>query len=120
MTKRYTLDGEPVEVEDFIADNRGHTVSNPFTDEDVAAIRALEPGQEIVYGGGAFAEFVLRCESKVTLKDIADEAQEAFWAKVVELLPECKTGDFPPEATFALNQACREAVETWYGFNKPV
>ena len=59
--KSYTLDGEPVELDAFIADNCGHTVSYPFEDEDITDIYNLKPGEEIRFGGGASAEFVLAC-----------------------------------------------------------
>lgn len=55
----YTLDDEPVDVEEFISDNTADDVA-AITAEDIACIRALEPGEQIVMGGGAAAEFVLR------------------------------------------------------------
>jgi hypothetical protein len=55
----YTLDDEPVDLDVFLRDNAAPDVAG-FSDEDLAAIRALRPGEEIVLGGGAGAEFVLR------------------------------------------------------------
>lgn len=55
----YTLDGELVDIEEFIADNTADGVA-VLSAEEVADIRALLPGQEITWGGGAAAEFVLR------------------------------------------------------------
>jgi len=52
-TKRYTLDGKSVDIIDFIADNE-------FTRRDIQEIADLRKGEEIIYGGGAAAEFVLR------------------------------------------------------------
>lgn len=58
----YTLDGEPVDVEEFIRDNtRGPAWAN-LTRVQIRRIRSLPPGEEIVFGGGASAEFVLRRE----------------------------------------------------------
>lgn len=114
--KKYTLDGEPVDIEQVILVNTAPGVE-PLTDDEIAAIRALEPGEELALGGGAFATWVFRCEHN--FEAIAEEAQLAFWARLVELLPECKTGDFSPEDTFAFNRACEEAVRAWYGWNKP-
>ncbi len=50
----FTLDGEPVNITQFLADN-AH-------DEYVNAddIRALKVGERIVYGGGAAATFILQ------------------------------------------------------------
>lgn len=55
----YTLDGEPVGIEEFISDNAAEDVAG-FTEQEVACIRALQPGEAFVFGGGAAAEFVLR------------------------------------------------------------
>ena len=52
---RYTLDGEPVDLDDFIADN-----DETFTEGDIAAVRALKVGGAITYGGGAQAVSALR------------------------------------------------------------
>ena len=46
---------EPVELDEFIADN-----AETFTETDVASVRCLEVGQEIQYGGGAQPVSVLR------------------------------------------------------------
>ena len=52
----YTLDGKPVELAEFLD-------ANPDLDPDeVHAIRSLEPGDEMCFGGGAAAIFVLRHE----------------------------------------------------------
>jgi len=114
--KTYTLDGERIDIEDFITTNTHPDVA-PLHPDEIAAIRALKPGEAWTTGGGAAAEFVLACEHD--LKSLADEAQDEFWAKVVELLPECKTGDFPPECDIPFSQACRKAVEEWHMWNKP-
>lgn len=113
--KKYTLDGEPVDIEEFIATNTAPDVE-PLPEDEIAAIRDLKPGVELTLGGGASAVFIIYCND---LKSIAEEAQLAFWAKVVELLPECTTGDFSPEDTFAFDGACEQAVEAWYGWNGP-
>jgi len=55
MNARYTLDGDPVDLDEFLADN-----AETFTGDEVAAARALRAGEQIVYGGGAWATFVLR------------------------------------------------------------
>lgn len=50
----YRLDGEVVDLEAFFRDN-----AEGLCAEDVADIRALQPGEKIVLGGGAAATFVL-------------------------------------------------------------
>ena len=52
----YTLDGKRVELAEFLD-------ANPDLDPDeVHAVRSLEPGDEMCFGGGAAALFVLRRE----------------------------------------------------------
>lgn len=49
MQKEYMLDGEPVtDIDEFLSDNRDF-----FGSEDCALIRAMRPGHEISFGGGA-------------------------------------------------------------------
>lgn len=52
---KYTLDGEPVDLEDFLNVNK-----DGLTKEEVKAVKGLRPGKSIVFGGGAAAEFVLK------------------------------------------------------------
>lgn len=51
--KVFTLDGEPLDLADFV-------VVNDLEPEQVNAIGAMEPGDEMTFGGGAGALFVLR------------------------------------------------------------
>lgn len=57
-TARFTLDNEPVDIAEFIAVNL-HVLES----EDIDRIAALKVGEEIHYGGGAAALFVLRREA---------------------------------------------------------
>lgn len=57
---RYTLDGEPVDLDDLIRDNQDPDFG--FEATDIAQLRALQPGQELRFGGGAAAEFTVRRE----------------------------------------------------------
>ena len=52
--RQFTLDGSPVEIEDFITSN-----ADSFDSGDVEDIRLLDVGQSLEYGGGAAAEFKL-------------------------------------------------------------
>jgi len=63
-TTRYTLEVEGVEgavvvddLEAFLTDN-----AEGFSEEEVDAIRALQPGREMTIGGGAAPLFTLRRE----------------------------------------------------------
>jgi hypothetical protein len=53
------------------------------------------------------------------IQEVAERAQEAFWAHVAGEYPEITTGDFPPGATAAFDEACRDAVRVWVEGNAP-
>lgn len=57
MSPTYTLDGEPVSLDALLADNAAEGVV-PFTEEEVAAIKALGPGETMKLGGGGAASWV--------------------------------------------------------------
>ena len=46
------------------------------------------------------------------------EAEDAFWAVIVEKFPEVKTGDFPPDATAIRLQNNVHDVSLWLRLNK--
>jgi hypothetical protein len=48
-----------------------------------------------------------------------EKADLAFWAEIAKAFPEAKSGDFPPDATFAWNRARDEAVYWWLIWNHP-
>lgn len=48
------------------------------------------------------------------------DAQEAFWAEIVKHYPEITTGDFPPDAHLAFEEACLKAATVWVEGNSPV
>jgi hypothetical protein len=52
---------------------------------------------------------------------IVAEAEEAFWNVVIKGLNvgSMTSGDFPPDATEALQTAMRDAIRTWVLANKP-
>ena len=49
----YMLDGQRINIQKFIQ-------ANEFEFSEIACIRKLEVGQQIRYGGGAAAEFILK------------------------------------------------------------
>ncbi len=45
-------------------------------------------------------------------------AQDAFWACIALCYhDEADTGDFPPDAQMAFDEACTDAVRTWTHYN---
>ena len=54
------------------------------------------------------------------MRQLVDEAEQAFWAVIADKFPEVKTGDFPPDATIEYAKACRLAVDRWLRFNYPM
>ena len=47
------------------------------------------------------------------------DAQDAFWAVMVDKFPEVQTGDMDPLDAFAFRQACEKALERWLQWNHP-
>ncbi len=52
----FTLDGEPVDLEELIEANR-----ETFDEDEIEALRAMRPGESNTFGGGAWAEAVVAC-----------------------------------------------------------
>jgi hypothetical protein len=84
-----------VDLGDFIADN-----AETFDAETIAALRALQPGQSYRGGGGAAAEWELRCEvSRATIEAIVTAAPidavrdfaDGFW--IAEDHDHCEVDD---------------------------
>lgn len=50
----YCLDGQPIDLDTFIQVN-----IDMLDSQDINQIHHLQPGEYIVYGGGAAAEFIL-------------------------------------------------------------
>lgn len=53
------------------------------------------------------------------IRNAVENAMLAFWDKIAEAFPEIKTGDFPPDAHFAFDEACVKAATIWVEGNLP-
>jgi len=51
------------------------------------------------------------------MDQVIEDAQIAFWEVVAKKYPEVKSGDFPPDASFAFDGACKKALEFWLEWN---
>ncbi len=51
------------------------------------------------------------------LDNVMEKAQLAFWDEVARYFPDDSSGDFPPDATFALDAAMTEAIALWVDLN---
>lgn len=77
---RYTLDGEPVALEELRA-------NNDFDAEELGRIESLAPGQSIHIGGGAAPVFVLaRVVDRPTFQDFSAWSNACRFALVERLL----------------------------------
>jgi len=56
---------------------------------------------------------------KARIKEAVEAAQDAFWAKVVELFPESVSGDFDPMFSHRWDTECEGAVSHWVYCNVP-
>jgi hypothetical protein len=53
------------------------------------------------------------------IDEIVRQADERFWAEVVRLVPEAKSGDFPFDLAAELDRVHRQAIEAWIELNVP-
>jgi hypothetical protein len=51
------------------------------------------------------------------ITEAVEDGVEAFWAVIAKQFPEVTSGDFPPDAEFALTKALEEAVRVWLDAN---
>ena len=54
-----------------------------------------------------------------TPREAARDAAAAMWSAVAAAYPAVTTGDFPPDADFALMDAIETAIERWLDINAP-
>jgi hypothetical protein len=54
-------------------------------------------------------------EERIT--EAVQDGEDAFWAAVVELFPEAKSGDLAPDAAHALSRAMEGAIRAWVDAN---
>jgi hypothetical protein len=81
-TRIYELNGEPVDLDGFIADN-------DLDAEECLCIRTLRPGEAFHGGGGAWAEWTLRrVQTEVITTVLLDDEvdNEAWWAEAARNL----------------------------------
>jgi len=50
-------------------------------------------------------------------EEVLRKAQDAFWQVVAQSYPEARSGDFPPDAEMAFDNACEQAVKVWLHYN---
>ena len=51
------------------------------------------------------------------ITEAVEDGANSFWAVIAERFPEAKSGDFPPDAEFALTKALENAVRVWLDAN---
>ena len=52
-------------------------------------------------------------KSVISLKDLIDKAQTAFWAEVIKQLPSIQSGDLEPLTVAAFDDACETVLVEW-------
>ena len=57
--------------------------------------------------------------TKLDLKSLVQEADEAFWQIVVKHYPEATSGDLSPCTSIRLNDAQEDAIAEWIWANVP-
>lgn len=61
----------------------------------------------------------MKAPTQESIDSAITHAEEAFWEKIGVWFPECKSGDFPPDAQARFSRAMNEAVTTWLNCNHP-
>lgn len=54
-----------------------------------------------------------------TFEQVLADARAGFWAQIASSFPMVKTGDFPPDAHVAFEEATATAAEVWLRGNLP-
>ena len=57
--------------------------------------------------------------SKEDLRELTDEALDAFWEAIVKRYPQATSGDLSPWPTMKLQMAAEDAVTEWIDNNVP-
>lgn len=116
-----TIIGEPfhrIDVGDL--SRGGYLLHDADDDADFAVARVImakEQGEAPIAEPKATATAQVPSDDRITTA--IEEAELAFWAVIAQRFPECKTGDFPPDADFQLSDDLQRAVKVWLSFNHP-
>ena len=53
----------------------------------------------------------------VNIEDVLFDAEDAFWAKVVEHFPLTESGDMFPDESHVLTESLKRAITAWHYIN---
>lgn len=73
--------------------------------------------QQNIKNAGRFCIDTEESFTEERINNIVEQAQNAFWAKVVELVPEANTGNFPQDIAERFNKSINESIKTWIRLN---
>lgn len=69
---------------------------------------------------GVFMKFlkkVVLADRKASVEKAVDKALDAFWDVVANEFPDAKTGDFPPDLHFEMQETMTKMVNHWLQVN---
>ncbi len=106
-------------------DDRLH--DSGYTYGDLVAVKNFEQWDVGIVGfSGPFDKTILDTADKVVIikhsdeiDRIIDEGLQKFFMHVAGEFAEVPSGDFPPDADFAIRQAAKAAAGIWLGGNYP-
>jgi hypothetical protein len=58
-------------------------------------------------------------ETAEKIEDATEEALCEFWAKIVEIFPDAKSGDFPPDLSLEMSLTMEKMLKYWLIYNLP-
>ena len=58
-------------------------------------------------------------ETAEKIEDATETALFEFWGKIVEIFPDAKSGDFPPDLSHEMSYTMEKMVKCWLSYNLP-
>lgn len=108
----------PISVGDLVAaqwfPDETYYIGEVFSDN--GELKVLNMGGE---GELAHAYHVIVLMLSEKWRKVLDEVGQRMFEPIVEAFPMVKTGDFPPESSFALDQQIKMAAIQWLHWNYP-
>ena len=61
----------------------------------------------------------MNTETTEQIENATEIALFDFWAKIVEIFPDAKSGDFPPDLSHEMSYTMEKMVKYWLIYNLP-
>lgn len=121
VTKRYTVvktdeNGQFYGPDDIVLETDFDLVLSDF----VSKYSAQDEDEAELEREFQWDRFIASKEVQEKIKRVAQEAEEAFWAKVAENYPEAQSGDLGWDASCGLSNMMEATIRLWVRYNVPL